>query len=82
MITILLLFVLLGFIVVIPGISSFSQVGINSDKSAPDPSAGLDVKFSDKGFLPPRMTFDDRNAIVSPHEGLMVYCTNCNTDGT
>jgi hypothetical protein len=82
MITILRLFVLLGFIVVIPGISSFSQVGINSDKSAPDPSAGLDVKFSDKGFLPPRMTFDERNAIVSPHEGLMVYCTNCNTDGT
>lgn len=28
-----------------------AQVGINTDNSAPDPSAGLDVKFSNKGVL-------------------------------
>ena len=30
-----------------------AQVGINTDGSAPDPSAGLDVKFNNKGLLPP-----------------------------
>lgn len=58
-----------------------AQVGINSDNSLPDPSAGLDVKFTDKGLLPPRMTFDQRNSIQSPAEGLMVFCTNCSSDG-
>jgi Protein of unknown function (DUF1566) len=79
--SILRLFVLFGFILVIPSICSFSQVGINSDGSSPDPSAGLDVKFNNKGLLPPRMTFDQRNLIPSPADGLMVYCTNCNADG-
>jgi hypothetical protein len=76
------LFIMLGFIMVNPGFYSFGQVGINTDGLAPDPSAGLDVKFDNKGFLPPRMTFEQRNLITSPAEGLMVYCTNCNSDGT
>ena len=59
----------------------FAQVSINTDNSAPDPSAGLDVSFSNKGFLPPRMTFEQRNAIQNPTEGLMVFCTNCSADG-
>ena len=63
-------------------ISVFAQVGINADNSTPNPSAGLDVNFTNKGFLPPRMTFEQRNAISNPVEGLMVYCTNCNQDGT
>ena len=61
---------------------SVAQVSINTDGYLPDPSAGLDVKFTDKGFLPPRMTFEQRNAIQNPVEGLMVYCTNGNADGT
>ncbi len=60
----------------------FAQVGINTDNSDPDPSAGLDVKFDNKGFLPPRMTFEQRNSIQNPVEGLMVFCTNCDNDGT
>jgi hypothetical protein len=59
-----------------------AQVGINADNSAPDPSAGLDVKFTDKGMLPPRMTADQRDAIANPAEGLMVYCTNCGVNGS
>ena len=59
-----------------------AQVGINTDNSAPDASAGLDVKFPDKGLLPPRMTVDQRDAIASPAEGLMVYCTNCGVNGS
>jgi len=60
----------------------FAQVGISTDNSAPDSSALLDVKSSTKGILVPRMTRVQRNAISSPAEGLMVYCTNCGTDGS
>ena len=59
-----------------------AQVGINNDNSQPDPSAMLDVKSTSKGVLLPRMTVEQRNAIPGPAEGLMVYCTNCNQDGT
>ncbi len=59
-----------------------AQVGINTDGSQPDPSAGLDVKFSNKGFLLPRMTVEQRNSIPSPAEGLMIYCTNCGSNGS
>ena len=61
---------------------SFAQVGINTTGSQPDPSAGLDVNFTNKGFLPPRMTYEQRKSIASPAEGLLVWCTNCNPDGT
>ncbi len=37
----------------------------------------LDVKSTNKGFLPPRMTQVERNAISNPADGLLVYCTNC-----
>ncbi len=62
--------------------SAMAQVAVNTDGSLPDPSAGLDVKFNIKGLLPPRMTFAERNSILNPAEGLTVFCTNCNTDGT
>jgi len=53
----------------------FSQAGINTDGSAPDNSAMLDLKSTQMGFLPPRMTTAQRNAIVSPAEGLVIYNT-------
>ena len=59
-----------------------AQVGINADNSTPHPSAGLDVKFSDRGVLLPRVTFDQRNAIAGPAEGLMVFCTDCIAGGS
>lgn len=62
--------------------STYFQVGINTDNSQPDPSAGLDVKFNNKGVLIPRMTLSERDAIVNPAEGLMIYCTNCGRMGT
>jgi hypothetical protein len=50
---------------------------ISSDEMAtPDPSAMLDVQSTDKGFLPPRMTTIERNSIVTPAEGLVVYDTD------
>jgi hypothetical protein len=58
-----------------------AQVAVNTDGSAPDGSAMLDIKSSAKGLLLPRMTFDQRNAIAGTAEGLMVFCTNCGAYG-
>jgi len=41
------------------------------------PSAALEVESTTKGFLPPRMTLQQRNAIVSPVPGLQIWCTDC-----
>lgn len=72
MIKFTLTFLLLGFYLL-----SFSQgVAINNDNSAPDPSAMLDVKSLNQGFLPPRMSTTERNAIGDPAEGLVVYDTD------
>jgi hypothetical protein len=53
---------------------AFAQVGINADNSPPNSSAMLDVNSTSKGFLPPRMTMVQRDAITSPADGLMIYC--------
>jgi len=47
---------------------------------APNASSLLEINSITKGFLPPRMTQAQRNAIVSPATGLMIYQTN-NTPG-
>ena len=57
----------------------FSQVAVNSDGTQPHGSAILDVKSTVKGFLPPRMTLVQRDAIQNPAEGLIVFCTDCGT---
>jgi uncharacterized protein (TIGR02145 family) len=59
-----------------------AQVAINTDGSAADNSAILDVKSVKQGLLLPRMTFSQRNSILNPVDGLVVYCTNCNSDGS
>lgn len=50
------------------------NVGINEDSSVPNPSAMLDVKSTTKGFLPPRMTLEQRCSVTAV-EGLMIYNT-------
>ncbi|PAM92771.1 hypothetical protein B4N84_21815 [Flavobacterium sp. IR1] len=51
-----------------------SQVGMGTPN--PDPSAVLELSSTQKGFLPPRLTTTQRNAIVQPAEGLTIYNTN------
>jgi len=53
-------------------------VAINNDNSSPDASAMLDVKSTTKGMLAPRMTLAQRNAVVSPATGLVIYQTDNN----
>ncbi len=52
---------------------SIAQVGISNDGSQPDPSAMLDIKSTQQGMLPPRMTTEQRNTIDSPVEGLLIF---------
>ncbi len=51
-------------------------VAINTDNSAADPTAILDVKSTNRGVLFPRMTQAQRLAIVLPAPGLFVFQTD------
>ena len=50
--------------------------------TTPNASAILDVSSTTKGLLLPRMTTVQRNAIVSPADGLIIYNTTTNTINT
>lgn len=50
---------------------SYSQVGIGT--TSPDNSATLDVTSISSGVLIPRMTQIQKNAIISPATGLLIY---------
>jgi hypothetical protein len=54
-------------------IDSSGNVGIGT--TAPNAAARLDVTSTTSGFLPPRMTTTQRDAIGSPPNGLMLYNT-------
>ena len=55
------------------------NVGIGT--SSPEASAKLDISSTSMGFLPPRMTYAQRNMISAPASGLMVYCMDCGIYG-
>ena len=46
--------------------------------ATPDAKAALDVTSTTKGFLPPRMTGTQRDAIAAPPAGLMLYNSTTN----
>ena len=46
----------------------------------PDASAAFEIDSTTQGFLPPRMTTTQRNAISSPATGLQIYNTTTNQD--
>ena len=54
-------------------LTSTGNFGIGT--SAPDTKAILDLSSTEKGFLPPRLTTVQRDAITSPPAGLMIYNT-------
>ncbi|MFT6689202.1 MAG: hypothetical protein ACJAX7_002234 [Saprospiraceae bacterium] len=73
------IFTLLTFVITMTTIAQ--SVSINSDGSEADPSAILEVKSTTKGFLAPRMTKVQRNAIASPATGLQIWCSDCSSLG-
>ena len=58
----------------------YAQVAISAEGFLPDVSAMLDVSSTTKGVLIPRMTQAQRNSIVTPTTGLMIFQTD-NTPG-
>jgi len=60
------------------GLSASAQVGIGVPTANINASAQLEVASTNKGFLPPRMTEAQKNAIATPAAGLIIY----QTDGT
>ena len=63
-------------LIVLISTTLFAQTGIGT--TTPNASAQLDVSSTTKGFLPPRMTEAQRNAITLPADGLVIF----QTDGT
>lgn len=59
-------------------VSTSGGISVNSSYAFANPSAQLDVASTTKGFLPPRMTTTQKNAIASPASGLQVYDTTLN----
>jgi uncharacterized protein (TIGR02145 family) len=53
-----------------------AQVGVGVPAGDIHPSAELEVKSTTKGFLPPRMTKVERDAILTPAAGLLIYQTD------
>lgn len=69
-------FTLLMLITVSVGFSQQQGVCISADNSQPDASAILDVKSTSQGVLFPRISSTQRDAIISPAAGLMIFNTS------
>jgi hypothetical protein len=65
---------LLSALFIAASFTSIAKVGIGTTN--PHASAALEIESTTKGFLPPRMTTTERDAISSPGTGLMIYQTD------
>ncbi len=72
-------FFLIVYLLTTPVFLQAQRIAIGS--ISPDSSAKLDISSNTGGFLPPRMTYVQRNAIQNPAQGLILYCIDCGIDG-
>ena len=63
-------YILFTFLIV-TAFNTNAQVGVGTN--SPDTSSMLDVQSTTKGFLAPRMTTTERDAIIDPTIGLQIY---------
>ena len=70
-----------GAITVGAGSSSISGGLIVGAATSSNTSAVLEVSSTTQGFLPPRMSGSQRDAISSKVAGLVVWCSNCGSNG-
>lgn len=68
--------ILVFAIVCLSQFSTYAQQNVGIGTNTPDGSAVLDVSATDKGMLIPRVTTLQRNAIIAPATGLLVYDTD------
>lgn len=64
----------------IAGLKTFSNV-VTVGGASSTTSAIVEVASTTQGFLPPRLTGLQRDAISAPVAGLVLWCTNCGTKG-
>lgn len=72
----------LKFLFILTSNLLFSQIAINTTGNFPDSSAGLDIAFTDKGVLIPRISLLDTNLttpITNPAIGLLIFNTTINS---
>jgi hypothetical protein len=70
----------------VTGATTFSSATVNGKliagtSSAASSSAVLEANSTTQGFLPPRMTYAQRNLISNPATGLIVFCSDCGLYG-
>ncbi len=56
----------------------FNSAGVGINTTTLNSSSVFQIDSTTKGFLPPRMTTTEKNAIASPAAGLVVYDTTTN----
>lgn len=56
-------------------VTATAQVKIGENPTTINASAEVEIESTTKGFLPPRLTTEQRDAIASPAEGLTIYNT-------
>lgn len=61
--------------------SVIAQVKIGDNPLVISSSSILELESSSKGFLPPRMSKTQQDAITSPAVGLQIWCTSCGLAG-
>jgi len=59
-------------------LSATAQQGVKIGSGNPHPSAVLELESADQGFLTTRMTSEERDAIINPANGLLIF--NLSTD--
>lgn len=70
---------LLIIMIALVGSASFAQVKIGNNVTIVDSSSVLELESTTKGFLPPRLTSTQRDAISAPATGLVIYNTTANS---
>jgi uncharacterized protein (TIGR02145 family) len=68
---------LISFLLLVTVTFTQAQVGVGT--TSPVASAKLEIASTTQGFLPPRMTTAQRDAIVSPATGLVIFNTTTNS---
>jgi uncharacterized protein (TIGR02145 family) len=65
----------IGILVILFSHTRAQSVGLGA--ASPDSSALLDLNSKTQGFLPPRIYFQQRDNIVNPAAGLIIWCIDC-----
>ena len=60
-----------------PKFTGSVAIGTNT----PSSSAALDITSTSQGLLLPRLTYVQKTAIVNPVAGLILFCSDCGTNG-